>query len=164
MDRLGGIQKALTCRENPFLNRLEEALSAEYRQILRQEEIFWYQKSRCQWLSFGDRNITYFHTKTIIRRQRNKIKALKNEQNIWVWEEGSLKMMVTDFYQNLFRGDHEQLSDARRMGSHFPIIDSSHIDHLIFSVLDEEVKAAIFGMKSYKALGPDGYRPIFYQC
>ena len=77
LDRLGGVQRALTGRDNPFLNRLEETLSAEYQQILRQEEIFWYQMSRCQWLSFGDRNTAYFHTKTIIRRQRNKIKALK---------------------------------------------------------------------------------------
>jgi hypothetical protein len=85
--RLGEIQKAIAVRGNPHLYQLEDDLLAEYNQILRQEEIHWFQKSRCNWISFGDRNTSYFHTKTIIRRQRNKIKALKNELQVWVWEE-----------------------------------------------------------------------------
>lgn len=40
--RLGGVQKAITWRGNPYLYKLEETLSTEYRQILYQEEIHWY--------------------------------------------------------------------------------------------------------------------------
>jgi hypothetical protein len=50
------------------INRLEKELNSEYNQILKQEEIYWYKKSRCQWISFSDRNTAYFHTKAIIRR------------------------------------------------------------------------------------------------
>jgi|UniRef100_A0A3N7EKX2 hypothetical protein len=53
---LRGIQKALNGGRNQFLHRLELDLTKEYTQILTQEEIFWYRKSRCQWISFGDKN------------------------------------------------------------------------------------------------------------
>lgn len=28
---------------------------------------------------------------------------------------------------------------------------------------DEEIKTAVFSMKPYKSLGPDGYPPMFFQ-
>jgi hypothetical protein len=161
--RLGGIQKAIAVRGNPHLYQLEDDLSAEYNQILRQEEIHWFQKSRCNWISFGDRNTSYFHTKTIIRRQRNKIKALKNELQVWVWEENKLKDMAREFYQKLFWQDQEETREDIRLEGNFPIIDQNHINQLEAPILDDEIKAAIFGMKPYKASGPDGYQPIIYQ-
>eukprot|EP00258_Populus_trichocarpa_P027694 XP_024443713.1 uncharacterized protein LOC112324533 [Populus trichocarpa] len=161
--RLGGIQKAIAVRGNPHLYQLEDDLSAEYNEILRQEEIHWFQKSRCNWISFGDRNTSYFHTKTIIRRQRNKIKALKNELQVWVWEENKLKDMAREFYQKLFWQDQEETREDIRLEGNFPIIDQNHINQLEAPILDDEIKAAIFGMKPYKAPGPDGYQPIFYQ-
>jgi hypothetical protein len=69
---LGGVQQALAVKGNSYLNRLENQLLTKYHQILRQEEVHWYQKSRCQWITFGDRNTSYFHIKTIIRRQIKK--------------------------------------------------------------------------------------------
>jgi hypothetical protein len=161
--RLGGIQKAIAVRGNPHLYQLEDDLSAEYNQILRQEEIHWFQKSRCNWISFGDRNTSYFHTKTIIRRQRNKIKALKNELQVWVWEENKLKDTAREFYQKLFWQDQEETREDIRLEGNFSIIDQNHINQLEAPILDDEIKAAIFGMKPYKAPGPDGYQPIFYQ-
>ena len=163
LDRLGGVQKAIASRGNPSLYQLEETLETEYRQILRQEEIHWYQKSRCQWISFGDRNTSYFHTKTIIRRQRNKIKALKNEQNVWVWGEDSLKKMAREYFQKLFSFEQEEIQESRSLEGYFPEIDPNFMANLVNPVLEEEIKVAIFGMKPYKAPGPDGYQPIFYQ-
>lgn len=47
--RLEGIQKALSEGGNLFLNKFKKVLTNEYNQILAQVEVFWYQKSRCQW-------------------------------------------------------------------------------------------------------------------
>lgn len=47
--RLEGIQKALSEGGNLFLNKLKKVLTREYNQILAHVDVFWYQKSRCQW-------------------------------------------------------------------------------------------------------------------
>jgi hypothetical protein len=45
--RIGGIQMALSGGKNPYMVRSEKELVLEYNQVLHQEEMFWYQKSRC---------------------------------------------------------------------------------------------------------------------
>lgn len=46
----------------------------------RQEEEFWYQKSRLQWNTKGDRNTRFYHATTKNRRARNNITTIKNQQ------------------------------------------------------------------------------------
>lgn len=77
--RLRGIQKINQNGNSHHLHDLEEQLTREYNSILNQEEIFWFQKARTEWLDCGDRNIKYFHTLTRIKRKANKVEALVNE-------------------------------------------------------------------------------------
>ncbi|ONI13814.1 hypothetical protein PRUPE_4G246900 [Prunus persica] len=42
------------------------------------------QKSRLRWLQEGDRNTKFFHLTTIIRRRRNRIERLKDNEGVWV--------------------------------------------------------------------------------
>ncbi|KAI9080561.1 hypothetical protein K1719_037527 [Acacia pycnantha] len=56
-----------------FLNFFPEAyVKEELKNVLRAEEIKWFQKSRSVWVSKGDRNTHYYHLKTKMRRRRNK--------------------------------------------------------------------------------------------
>ena len=48
--------------------------------MLFKEEALWAQKSRCQWLSQGDKSTRYFHLSTLARRRRNTILALKDDE------------------------------------------------------------------------------------
>lgn len=71
--RIEGVQKRSS--DGLFsqsLEKLEQKLIKEYNDILLQEEIYWFQKSRVQWLQFGDRNTKYFHSTTLIRRRKKK--------------------------------------------------------------------------------------------
>ena len=85
--RLNGTQKVLA--ENPIESpmRLENQLIEEYSSILLQEEKFWALKSRINVAAIGDRNTYYFHVNTIVRRQRNKIRCLKDGMGEWIVEE-----------------------------------------------------------------------------
>ena len=105
LNRMHGIHEALAERPNPFLDDLLQCLWWEYEVILFEEESFWAQKSRCKWLSQGDRNIHYFHFSTLARRRRNKILALKDDHGSWVHDAEMLKTMTRDFFMSLYCGN-----------------------------------------------------------
>ncbi|XP_016168259.1 uncharacterized protein LOC107610771 [Arachis ipaensis] len=54
-------------------------LEAELEENLEQEERFWKEKSRVQWLNWGDKNTKFFHSKFQSRCQRNKIQELVDD-------------------------------------------------------------------------------------
>lgn len=57
------------------MNRLKQKLS----EALREEELFWRQKCREEWLRAGDRNTKYFHNCVKGRRIQNRILMLLDE-------------------------------------------------------------------------------------
>ena len=76
--RLGGIQKSPAYPYSRFLYNLESELQSQLNEILKVEEIKWFQKSRTGWISKGDRNTRYYHLKTSVRRRRNRVLALQD--------------------------------------------------------------------------------------
>lgn len=66
--RLQGIQRILDTVDSASLSNLEIMLQDEYNKILYEEEILLYPKSRENWVKLGDRNTSFFHTQTIVRR------------------------------------------------------------------------------------------------
>ena len=73
---LNCIQWKMEANDDPILKHKEEELRAEYNLVLAQEELLWYHKSRDQWVRYGDRNTSFFHMQTIIRRKSNKVHGL----------------------------------------------------------------------------------------
>jgi hypothetical protein len=43
----------------------EIKLQRELKDILRKEELVWFQRSGVKWLTYEDRNTRYYHTKTV---------------------------------------------------------------------------------------------------
>ncbi|KAL8168069.1 hypothetical protein V2J09_009568 [Rumex salicifolius] len=66
--RLNGIKSDLNHGGTHRLLKLRASLRKELDEVLAQEELLWYQKSRVKWIECGDRNTAFFHTSTIIRR------------------------------------------------------------------------------------------------
>lgn len=58
--RLEGIMKAIDEAPTLGLIKLERKLKREWKEILLQEEIFWMQKSRIDWLRLGNHNTNFF--------------------------------------------------------------------------------------------------------
>ena len=76
--KLNGAQKALADRPNDFLVCLEKQLLDECALILLQEEEHWALKSRLNAATYGDRNTSYFHVSTVVRRNWNKIRCIED--------------------------------------------------------------------------------------
>ena len=68
LNRLSGTQRALANNPSESLLQLEKWLIEEYSSILLHEEEYWPLKSRINAAVFGDRNTSYFHMSTIVRR------------------------------------------------------------------------------------------------
>jgi len=56
---------------------------------MTQEEVLCFQKSRENWVKFGNKNTKLCHAQTIIRRRRNKITSLKVD-GVWCFDEDLL--------------------------------------------------------------------------
>ncbi|CAA7037252.1 unnamed protein product [Microthlaspi erraticum] len=76
------VQDSLENNQSDSLLAREERLLKEFDVILEQEELIWFQKSREKYIALGDRNTSYFHTSTVIRRRRNRIEMLRNDEEI----------------------------------------------------------------------------------
>lgn len=53
---------------------------AEYSEVLMQEHIYWKQKAGVRWIRGGKQNTRYFHQFVIIRRCKQRIVQLKDDQ------------------------------------------------------------------------------------
>lgn len=80
---LAGVQEKLCCPDDPLL-KLEFYLQTQYNQLLSYEEELWFLKSRNYWLVLGDRNTSFFHKSTLIRRRRNKITHIQDHYGHWL--------------------------------------------------------------------------------
>ncbi|KAL9667122.1 hypothetical protein QQ045_001471 [Rhodiola kirilowii] len=58
---------------------LEEKISVEMDEWLAREELMWRQRSRVEWLKFGDKNTKFFHARVSQRRKKNCIERLRNK-------------------------------------------------------------------------------------
>jgi len=99
--RLSGVQNSVHYMRSSFLQNLERELIDQYQKTLREEELFWCQKSRIEWIQSGDRNTNFYHNNVKIRRSRNKIGALKIGDD-WVTDVEVLKSHVRDYFITLF--------------------------------------------------------------
>jgi len=144
------------------LNMEEANLQKMYQEVLKHEELLWYQKSREKWVKFGDKNNKFFHTQTIIRRKRNKIQGLHLDDGTWCTGVMQLWDVAIEFYSKLFQNDVEVYPDSLKVEL-LPSLNSQGRNSLIKQMTKVEVRNAIFFMQSFKAPGPDGFQPLFFK-
>lgn len=99
--RLAGIQKSLSVKVDKGLLKLESNLRRDLDEVLEREETLWFQKSRIEWIKNGERNTTFFHLCTIMRRWRNNITAIKSHDDRWITDKEEVKNKVVDYLCSL---------------------------------------------------------------
>ncbi|WZY83148.1 hypothetical protein YC2023_029532 [Brassica napus] len=154
------LEEALTSA-SPNQERIEELqglLEAAY----AEEEAFWRQRSRIQWLSEGDKNSAYFHAVTRGRRISNKFSVIENDEGTAFYEEEQIVNTFRIFYDTLYTAGSTSASGVVQEALTPKI--SGEMNLRLVAIPDRvEVKAAVFAINSDKAPGPDGFSAGFYQ-
>ena len=121
------------------LSQLRQELNDEY----YNEEIFWKQKSRLDWLKAGDMNTRFFHATTKNQRAQNHIHSLVDSDGKEWFEENDLGRVPEEYFGNLFASEDigVQLNEWEEMA---PKITPSQNEELLKEVTLEEVRRAVF--------------------
>nr|GMD37695.1 LINE-type retrotransposon LIb DNA [Ipomoea batatas] len=99
--RIKGIQESAFFPTSRGLQVLENKLISELNQVLQEEEILWFQKSRRLWIQDGDRNTSFYHKSTLIRRNRARIRMLKIDGE-WNADLKVISDHLSNFFIDLF--------------------------------------------------------------
>ncbi|XP_013607556.1 PREDICTED: uncharacterized protein LOC106314175 [Brassica oleracea var. oleracea] len=97
------------------MRRLKQELSVS----LLEEEKFWRQRSRVEWLKEGDRNTSFFHNAVRGRRLKNKVLMLRDVFGQENYPEGSKGNIAVEFYRDLFMSSKPMDMESLFVG--FPV-------------------------------------------
>eukprot|EP00253_Pinus_taeda_P034910 PITA_34910 len=141
-------------------------LQQEWENFCKQEEIFWRQKSRVQWLKEGEQNTRFFHRSTLTNRAHNRISSIKDEEGHLLSFHEGIEVMLVQHFCGIAR---ETISDREHfikdLTRHIPRLVSRE-DNLNLNrpVTEEEVSEVLKQMKNGKAPGPDGFNVDFFKA
>ncbi|KAH0867629.1 hypothetical protein HID58_074651, partial [Brassica napus] len=105
------------------MRRLKQELSVS----LLEEEKFWRQWSRVEWLKEGDRNTVFFHNEVRGRRLKNKVLMLHDVFGQENYSEGSKGNIAVEFYRDLFMSSNPMDMEPLFVGFPVKIMLSSSV-------------------------------------
>lgn len=128
----------------------------------RREEEEQRQKSRCLWLSSGDRNTTFFHNNIKLKRATNNIDKISEEGRI-ITEQEEIKIAASRHFRSLLSAEPISLENPDFLSSlenKITEIQGAHLDKVITV---EEIELSLQSMQPDKAPGPDGFTVAFFK-
>ncbi|XP_060968323.1 uncharacterized protein LOC115710989 [Cannabis sativa] len=132
--------------------------------LLEQEEMYWQQRSRIDWLQLGDRNTKFFHSKASARKANNKIKFLQTEGGLRVTSKHDMAEAIQDYFEGIFQSSSVDEDALAAIIHSIPTTITQEMNSdLTKPFTPSEVKDALFSMGSDKSPGIDGMSAMFYQ-
>lgn len=127
------------------------------------EEEEWRLKSKSLWLKAGDKNTTFFHNTTRIKRIKNHIDRIKDSEGKEVRGQEEIKKEAFRYYKNLLSSSAAN-SEYEEFLQHTPKkISDGENSELTKEVEEKEVDAVIWDLHPDKAPGLDGFPISFYK-
>lgn len=140
--------------------QLRQALSKAY----HDEEIYWQQKSRNQWMKDGDRNTGFFHACTKTRFSHNQITSISDNDGTIFRGDKEIGRHAQEFFTNIYTTTGIAVSPMD-FADFKPSVSTSVNVALTKDFGEEEIYEAICLIGDDKAPGPDGLTARFYkQC
>ena len=132
--------------------------------IRLQEKEFWALKSRLNVATFRDRNTSYFHITTVVRRQRNKIRCIMDGTSKWIYDEVEIKDHIQYGFSKLYTSEMCMASIESPVANFSCCMLSEEERRWMGrEVDDEDIRIALWSFKPFKAPGLDGLNAAFFQ-
>jgi len=153
--------------ENSLLHEselnLKHVLNERLAEILREEELKWYQRAKVKHLLEGDANRKYYHLLANGKHRKTRIFQLEDGHTV-IDGDAQLKQHITNYYKSLFGPPENSFIELDEHYVHdIPQVSELENEHLTDAFSKSEVRTAVFQMEHNKAPGPDGFPPEFYQ-
>jgi len=143
---------------------LKYVLNERLAELLREEELKWYQRAKVKHLIQGDANTKYFHLLANGRHRKTRIFQLEDGNTI-IEGDAQLKQHITSYYKNLFGPpDRSNVELDEHLVQDIPQVSNLENEYLIEELSKSEIRSAVFLMEHNKAPGPDGFPSEFYQA
>lgn len=128
----------------------------------RDEELYWKQKSRANWLQECDLNTKFFHATTKQRRARNRVTKLRKSNGVWEETQNDIEEVATRYFQTLFTSlDPSDFDDSLKYITEK--VTPAMNDAFTKLPSDDEIRKAVFDISPDKAPSPDGMTSLFFQ-
>ena len=112
----------------------------------------------------GDRNTSFYHISALARRKRNFITAIKNDAGVWLTEEREVaNHFKEDFIKIYTTSQVVATRDFSYNVQWQPKLSCDKKISISHMVTEEEIRAALWSLKAFKAPGPDGLHAGFFQ-
>lgn len=133
-----------------------------FARLSQDEEAFFKQKSRVQWLQLGDKNTAFFHKSIIHRQCRNSITRLKDADGRLIMDPQAIGNMAVTHFKNILSSPSS--AHIQYISQCFPKRMSEEAsNHAGRPITKEEIKEALFSISDGKAPGPDGFTASFFK-
>ncbi|KAJ6670073.1 hypothetical protein OIU85_019845 [Salix viminalis] len=86
---------------------IERERAGLYWTLCREEEAFYKQRSRVQWLSLGDHNTKFFHRSLMHRNSRNAIHRLQDGNGVVYTGRKEMGDLAIQYYKSILRGTRQ---------------------------------------------------------
>jgi hypothetical protein len=137
-------------------------LEAQLDNLLKNEEIWWAQRAKANWLKQGDKNSKFFHLKASQRKRKNTINFINNHHGNKVTDNKEIQNVFMDYFTNIFTSSNPANISDTLAGI------SNRVHPTMYNYLNQdfsaaEVQQSVFQLNSNSAPGPDGLSANFFQ-
>jgi hypothetical protein len=137
------------------------SLKQEWREVLLQEEVYWKQKSRNQWIREGDANTKYFHALVRSRIAMSHVDTLLDDDNNLIRGPEAIHLAAIDYYSSLFTSEPHTL-DYRLLDLVPLLVTDEDNAALLLPFARREVLEAVKSIPVDSAAGNDGFSSSFF--
>ena len=136
----------------------------EWEELSVAEASFFFQRSRINWLSFGDGNSTLFHRYASTRQAMNHIHFLLSETGDRVESQAGVQKLCVDYFSDLLGAPvSPQMFEQSDLNILFDFKCSpEQISGFQKEFTAADVREAFFSLPKNKTGGPDGYSAEFF--